>query len=98
MRPSLPHLPANLRSAIVAFVLTMGVVGTALYTGAAENFAARLAQTVDGEVVLLFAPLCALVFALTFEVIRIAVRNTVPAPHAVRRRAPRGWQPGRGEG
>jgi hypothetical protein len=86
-------LPRNLRTAILAFVVTLGVAALAILNGAAEILA-RLQQTVDPQVMLLFVPLCALVFAITFEVVRIAARGSVPAEHSAPRPLPRGWQPG----
>ena len=85
-------LPRNLRSALLAFALTLGVAGAALWTGAAADALALLQRTVDTQVVLLFVPLCALVFAITIEVVRMAAADTLPSRHATPRRLPRGWE------
>ena len=96
--PSNRSLPSTFRSAIVAFFLTLAISGIALYTGAVTRGIASLQESVDTQVVLLFVPLCALVFAMVFEVVRMSSTTTLPTSAAEPRRIPVGWHPGHGEG
>lgn len=89
----------NLISAsIISFSLTFVVVSLAALAGYLPVKDTLLSARFDIEVVLLLVPLCALVFAIVAEVLRIAakgpLRSTVP-----RHMAPlSNWKPGHGEG
>lgn len=88
----------NLVSAsIISFSLTFVGVSLAVLAGYVPAQQALLNSKIDAEVVLLFVPLCALVFAIVAEVLRIAVSG--PVRPVVRRSSPLSeWKPGHGEG
>lgn len=88
----------NLVSAsIISFSLTFVGVSLAVLAGYVPAQQALLNSKIDAEVVLLFVPLCALVFAIVAEVLRIAVSG--PVRPAARRSSPLSeWKSGHGEG
>jgi hypothetical protein len=74
-------------------LLTLGLAALAFSTGVlapVPGTFARMAEMVDSEVVILFVPLCALVFALAVEVVRMSGGGRLPDPRPARR-LPRGW-------
>lgn len=85
-------------SSVISFSLTFVGVGLAVLAGYLPARQALLTGKIDAEVALLFVPLCALVFAIVAEVLRIAA--TGPIRSGTTRRAPPlgGWKPGQGEG
>lgn len=92
------QLRRNLVSAsIISFSLTFVGVSLAVLAGYVPAQQALLNGKIDAEVVLLFVPLCALVFAIVAEVLRVAVSG--PVRPVARRSSPLSeWKPGHGEG
>lgn len=85
-------------ASIISFSLTFVGVSLAVLAGYVPAQQALLAGKLDAEVVLLFVPLCALVFAIVAEVLRIAAKGPVRST-GTRRTAPlSNWKPGHGEG
>ena len=91
-------LPRDLRSAGIAFVLTLGLAAWAISSGVAAAGLSFLNRSVEPEVVMLFVPLCALILAIAFEVTRIVARGTLPGTRLRPRRQSRAWGPGHREG
>ena len=92
------RLRRNLFSAsIISFSLTFVGVSLAVLAGYLPAQQALLDGKIDAEVVLLFVPLCALIFAIVAEVFRVAASGPVRTP--ARRMPPLSeWKPGHGEG
>jgi hypothetical protein len=89
----------NLLSAsIISFSLTFVGVSLAVLAGYLPAQQALLTGKLDAEVVLLFVPLCALVFAIVAEVLRIAAKGPLRATPARRMTPLSDWKPGHGEG
>lgn len=89
------HFPTS----FISFSLTFVGVGLAVLAGYLPAHQALLQGKIDPEVVLLFVPLAALVFAIVAEAIRIAVK--APRLPGTRRRTDTpsdDWTPGHGEG
>lgn len=85
-------------AALISFSLTFVGAGLAVLAGYLPTQLALLDGRIDAEVVLLFVPLAALVFAIVAEAARISFRGT-PRAGAPRRASPLGdWTPGHGEG
>ena len=64
----------TMRTALVAFAATL-IVATGIFAASiVDRYAALLAQ-LDTEVLLLFLPCCALLFAVIVEVIRMMARG-----------------------
>ena len=92
-------LKRNLFStSLISFSLTFVGVGLAVLAGYLPARQALLAGKIDAEVVLLFVPLCALVFAIVAEVLRVAASGPIRATASRRARPLSGWTPGHGEG
>jgi hypothetical protein len=90
--------PAPVRAGIV-FALALGLaLAWAVHSGTGMRALGFLDRSVDTEVVVLFVPLCAIVLAIVAEAVRITSGGEPPERGARRRRLPRGWQPGHGEG
>lgn len=87
-----------LSTSVISFSLTFAGVSLAVLAGYLPAQQALLTGKLDAEVVLLFVPLAALVFAIVAEVIRVAARG--PLRSTTTRRMPplSGWKPGHGEG
>jgi len=86
-------------TSVISFSLTFVGVGLAVLAGYLPTRQALLTGKIDAEVVLLFVPLAALVFAIVAEAIRIAAKG--PLLPGARRRAAAplsDWTPGHGEG
>jgi hypothetical protein len=82
----------------ISFSLTFVGAGIALLLGIIPQRAIIGAGEIDTAVVLLFVPLCALLFAILVEVVRSILREGLQAPKA-RQSSPLGaWKPGQGEG
>ncbi|RUT34996.1 hypothetical protein EMQ25_03315 [Arsenicitalea aurantiaca] len=64
---------------IISFSLTLVAASIATLVGVVPAHAAPAVEGVDAEVLLLVVPLCALVFAIMFEVARIALRGPIGA-------------------
>lgn len=79
----------------VATLAGLAYAATTLHAAAAQ-----VTTAIDTEVVVLFVPLCALMFALMLEVGRTAIRGPVPARHArvQRARSLRHWPKTAGDG
>lgn len=87
-----------LSASIISFSLTFVGVSLAVLAGYLPAQQALLTGQLDAEVVLLFVPLCALVFAIVAEVLRIAAKGPLRST-PVRRMTPLSdWKPGHGEG
>lgn len=89
----------NLFSAsVVSFSLTFVGVGLAVMAGYLPAQQALLTGKIDAEVVLLFVPLSALLFAIVAEAVRISFKG--PLLRGAPRRTPplSDWKPGHGEG
>jgi len=85
-------------ASVISFCLTFAGVSLAVLAGYLPAQQALLSGKLDPEVVLLFVPLCALVFAIVAEVLRIAAKGPLRST-ATRRKAPlSNWKPGHGEG
>ena len=103
--PSLPSadVAANRRrslfsTSVISFSLTFVGVGVAVLAGYLPAQQALLTGKIDAEVVLLFVPLAALVFAIVAEAIRIAAKGPLLPRGGRRTKALSDWTPGHGEG
>jgi hypothetical protein len=97
-RRSGPKLPNSLASAAaISFALTFVSAVIALALGLLPQVTWRIGTDLDAGVVLLMAPMVALLFALVFEVVRTALAGdrALPLPLGTPAMA---WSPGRGEG
>ena len=85
-------------AAAISFSLTFLGAGILLATGVIPARTITGLGEVDTAVVLLFVPLCALLFAITAEVVRATLRDGLrqPKPRQSNPLAP--WKPGTGEG
>jgi hypothetical protein len=83
---------AVVAGALVTFSLAALLLSTDVPARISSAFA-RMGQMVEGEVVVLFVPLCALVFALAVEVVRMTGGGHLPEPRPATR-LPRGWHEG----
>lgn len=83
-------------AAIVAFSLTLLAGSIAVLSGYVPLSQMEFTQRVDLGAILLFAPVCALVLALFFEVAVIALKAPLENPEP--RRLPIDWAPGHREG
>ena len=83
-------------SAAIAFALTFVAAVLALALGVLPHLGFGTAASIDPAVVLLFAPLCALVLAVLVEVLRSLADH--PAEANARDTRLVAWRPGRGEG
>lgn len=108
-KPAEPSLPAAVKAALgrrnlfsaalLSFFLTFVGVGLAVLAGYLPARQAVLSGTIDAEVVLLFVPLAALVFAIVAEAARLSLKDSPVRQDPNRPTAPlSGWTPGRGEG
>jgi hypothetical protein len=82
----------------ISFSLTFLAAGIALMLGIIPPRTITGAGEIDTPVVLLFVPLCALLFAIIIEVVRSIVREGL---RPVKPRQPNplaAWKPGHGEG
>lgn len=85
-------------TSIISFSLTFVGVGLAIVAGYLPTQQALLTGKLDAEVVLLFVPLSALIFAIVAEVLRIATKGPLRST-APRRMPPLSdWKAGHGEG
>jgi len=87
-----------LSAAIISFSLTFVGVSLAVLAGYMPAQQALLTGKIDAEVVLLFVPLCALVFAIVAEAIRISVKGPLRSGGTRLMRPLSNWKPGNGEG
>ena len=85
-------------TSVISFSLTFVGVGLAVLAGYLPTQQALLAGRIDAEVVLLFVPLCALVFAIVAEAIRIALKGPLRSGTGRKRASLSDWTPGHGEG
>jgi hypothetical protein len=69
-------LPPILHAALTAFGATVAVAATITAATASDPFAAVLSR-LDTEVLLLFLPCCALLFAVIVEVIRVIAKGPI---------------------
>lgn len=95
-----PASPAGSVSAVatITFALVFLGVIAAFALGALPSEALTFGGNVEAGVVLLFVPLCALIFAVLVEVIRSALTSSF-GPHQSRADGPiLNWRPGHGEG
>ena len=88
----------SIRPAVISFSLTFVGVGLAVLAGYLPAQQALLTGKLDPEVVLLFVPLAALVFAIVAEAIRITVKGPLLPASGRRTDALSDWKPGHGEG
>lgn len=97
---ALRRLFANPLSAATAisFSLTFVGAGIALLLGFAPATLPLGAGEVDTGVVLLFVPLCALLFAILVEAARTTIRESRAGSAAPRANPMAAWKPGQGEG
>ena len=86
------------RVAIATTALVTGGATAALMAGVTPATAANLASQPDTQIAVFMVPLTILVLAVMYEVARFALRGNLPVDAPARRRAPRHWSPGRGEG
>lgn len=85
-------------AAAISFSLTFVGAGVALLLGIIPPTAIIGAGEIDTAVVLLFVPLCALLFAILVEVARSTLREGVQAPKPRQSSRLSAWKPGHGEG
>jgi hypothetical protein len=83
-------------AAVISFSLTLLAGAGIVLAGYVPLEQMAAAQRVDLGAVLLFAPVCALVLALLFEVAIVALKAPLQAPEP--RRLPIDWTPGHREG
>lgn len=76
-------LTPRIRTAVFAFGATLLVAAGIFAATIADRYAAALAR-LDTEVLLLFLPCCALLFAVIVEAIRITARGTPETAAPVR--------------
>jgi uncharacterized membrane protein len=81
----------------ISFSLTFVGVGVALLAGLLPERVSTLGENLDVGVLLLFLPLCALVFAMIAEVLRAAVKGPLRSVAPPRMRPLSGWRPEPGE-
>ncbi len=81
----------------ISFSLTFVGVGVALLAGLLPERVSTLGNSIDVGVLLLFVPLCALVFAMVAEVLRAVVKGPLRSIAPPRMRPLSGWRPGHGE-
>ena len=82
--------------AVSSFSLTLVAGSYAVMAGYIPLPRLDAVSRVDVGAALLFAPVCALAFALVFEAARLALKGPIELPQP--RRAPIAWVPGRREG
>lgn len=78
----MPFTPP-VRAALTAFVATL-LVATGIFTATVADRYAAVVATVDTEVLLLFLPCCALLFAVIVEAIRMTARGAITIEEPVR--------------
>jgi hypothetical protein len=71
------------RAALMAFGATVTVAATITAAVAADPYAAVLSR-LDTEILLLFLPCCALLFAVIVEVIRVVAKGPIDESPAIR--------------
>lgn len=81
----------------ISFSLTFVGVGVALLAGLLPERVSTLGNSIDVGVLLLFVPLCALIFAMVAEVLRAAVTRPLRSIAPPRMPPLSGWRPGHGE-
>ncbi len=88
-----PTIPMNrdLRNALLGFGLTLGGAAVAWSSGLADRALGFVSGNVEFEVILLFVPLAALVFAIVLEVTGAVIRGKIPRAALRPARAPRHW-------
>jgi predicted Co/Zn/Cd cation transporter (cation efflux family) len=98
MRFSKESWPNDLMLVCIALSATLAIAAWAIVSGVGATSLNYLKLTVEPEVVVLFVPLCILVLALAFEVVRFALRSTLPdeEPRAIK--SIRSWGPGHSKG
>ena len=84
-----PPREAAMTVAAISFSLTFVGVSLALLSGLLPPRVSSLGGSVDTAVVLLFVPLCALVFTIVAEVFRATLAGARPSPAPLG-----GWRPG----
>ena len=82
----------------ISFSLTFVVAGIALLLGIIPPRTITGAGEIDTAVVLLFVPLCALLFAILVEVVRSILREGLQPAKPRRANPLDAWKPGHGEG
>ncbi|WP_299643865.1 hypothetical protein [Devosia sp.] len=82
----------------ISFSLTFVGAGIALMLGIIPPRAITGAGDVDMAVVLLFVPLCALLFAIIAEVVRASLREGLRPPKPRQSNPLSAWKPGHDEG
>jgi hypothetical protein len=108
-KPAEPSVPTAVKAArrrrtlfsaaLISFSLTFLGVILAVLAGYLPAQQALLSGTIDPEVVLLFVPLAALVFAIVAEAARLSLKGDPLRLDASRPVPPlSAWTPGRGEG
>lgn len=95
-----PAAPAGSASAVatITFALVFLGVIAAFALGALPSEALTFGGNVEAGVVLLFVPLCALIFAVLVEVIRSALTSSLGPQQPRSDRPLLNWRPGHGEG
>ncbi len=76
----------------VGLLLALAASALALRSGLTFDRIAALAQGVDTEVIVLFVPACALMFAITAQVLSIILCGGMPDSPAPASRPIRAWQ------
>lgn len=82
---------------VISFSLTFLAAGIAVMLGIVPPRTITGAGEIDTAVVLLFVPLCALLFAIIAEVVRSIVREGLRAPKPRQSNPLSAWKPGHGE-
>lgn len=79
----MPFAPP-VRAALTAFVATL-LVATGIFTATVADRYAAVVATMDTEVLLLFLPCCALLFAVIVEAVRMTASGGIEIEEPVRR-------------
>ena len=96
MRLSPQSWPLQVKAAALALGLTAITIAGALQSGLAARGMTFVSRNVEPEVVVLFAPMVAIVCAMFYLALRLTWRGSVPELRGKRRRALR-WSPDRRE-
>lgn len=99
-RAAQPAVQPGSVSAVAAITFALVFLGViaAFALGALPAETLTFGGNVEAGVVLLFVPLCALIFAVLVEVIRSALTSSFGPPQPRSHRPMLNWRPGHGEG
>lgn len=78
MRAAPSRWPAEIRAAVLACALTLIAAAAVIQSGAGARSLAFMTRTVDTEVVLFIVPTLAIVLAIFWLAVRLALGGSVP--------------------